>query len=143
MNHRPRMFAAVSLAAGLLLAGCVAPGRPPATGDAGPLTSADMKNFSAHDVVRWAHLDDLLGAHLDQIRCGEADGQAILADYVTVWNGREMVEFVRAHGYRSFRGPLSCRKNGSQLEVEVEITGRDGATLILTLLADGGLQGVG
>lgn len=143
MKRRPQMFAAVPLAAGLLLAGCTVTGRPPAAGDAGPLTSADTMSFSAHDVVRWAHLDDQLGAHPDQIRCGEADGRAILADYVTVWNGREMVAFVRAHGYRSFRGPLSCRRNGAQLEVEVEITGRDGATLILALLADGGLQGIG
>lgn len=107
------------------------------------MVTSSMKEFSARDVISWAHLDDTLDGHVDLIEVGEADGQSILAGYVTVWNGKEMVEFVKAHGYQSFRGPLDVKKNGRQLEVKVEITGKDGKTLVITLLADGGMQGAG
>ena len=130
-----KLFCAVlaSAAAMLLAASCAHPGRP---GDG-------AKDVSARDVISWAHLDDALGAHVDSIACGEADGKAILADYVMVLNGRNMVQFVKTHGYRSFRGPLAVRKLATSMEVDVEITGKDGATLVITLFADKTMQGVG
>ena len=99
--------------------------------------------FSARDVISWAQLDNALGQHLDSIACGEADGRAILGDYVMVLNGREMVDFVKAHGYRGSHGPTATRKLRTALEVDVEITGNDGAKMTVTLQSDGTMQGVG
>ena len=109
----------------------------------GVLTSDSLQSISAYDVMSWAHLDDALRYHLDQVGFGEADKKSILADYVIVLNGEEMVVFVRKHGYQSFRGPIAVRKRGTSLEVDVEITGKDGAKTIITLFADGTMQGVG
>jgi hypothetical protein len=135
-----KTFGAVlaSAAAILLVAACTHPGRP-----AGVVTSAGSKSLSPQNVIAWAHLDDTLGAHVESIVCGEADGKAVLADYVMVLNGQEMVQFVKAHGYRSHRGPLAVRRRAMSMEVDVEITGKDGATLVISLFADGTMQGAG
>jgi hypothetical protein len=107
------------------------------------LTSESIHDISAHDVISWAHLDDTLRYHLDRVGVGEADGKSILADYVIVQNGGEIVAFVRKHGYQSFVGPMAVRKNRNSIEVDVEITGKDGAKAIMTLFADGTMHGVG
>lgn len=107
------------------------------------LTSGSFHGISAYDVISWAHLDDILRHHLDQIESGEADGKCILAEYVIVQNGAEITAFIREHGYQSFRGPMTVRKRGTSMEVDVEITGRDGAKTLMILFADGTMQGVG
>ena len=109
----------------------------------GVLTSDSSQGVSAYDVISWAHLDDALRYHLSQVGVAEADGQSILADYVVALNGKDMVKFVREHGYQSFRGPIAVRKRATSLEVDVEISGKDGAKTVITLFADGTMQGVG
>lgn len=135
--------AAIGALMGLLVSSCES--EKGAIGDieTGVITSADLQNISANDVISWAHLDDVLRNHLDQVVVGEADGKSILADYVTVLDGHEMVVFVRQHGYQSFRGPIAVRKRGNAVEVDVEITGEQGAQTVITLYADGTMQGVG
>jgi len=128
----------------LLLAGVLV--RLPPSGTSTPTgvpTRESPHGISAQDVISWAHLDDTLRHHLDRIGTGEADGKAILADYVLVQNGSEIAAFIRQHGYQSFRGPMTVRKRGSSLEVDVEITGTDGAKTTMILYADGTMQGVG
>lgn len=136
MNTRYR-FPAAALAALTLLAAACARIAPPHA----PLGNA--KGFSAGDVIAWAHLDAALGGNPDALSVGAADGQCLVADRVMVWNGRDMVDFVKAHGYRSHRGPVAVRETPSQLLVDVEITGADGATLVITLKSDGHPQGRG
>jgi hypothetical protein len=109
----------------------------------GMVTSGSLRSISPYDVISWAHLDDVLRHHLDQVVVGEADGKSILADYVTVINGHEMVAFARKHGYQSFRGPIAVRKQGDSLEVDVEIMGEQGSKTVITLYADGTMQGAG
>jgi hypothetical protein len=38
---------------------------------------------------------------------------------------------------------MALRKNRNSIEVDVEITGKDGAKAIMTLFADGTMHGVG
>ena len=64
------------------------------------------------------------------LQTGRADGKLALSDYVMVLNGRELVDFVRDHGYKSFRGPVEIRKwPRGRLQVVVRVTGKDGKTV--------------
>ena len=68
----------------------------------------------ARDVIVEAHLDDRLANRIDELdrQTGRADGKLPLTDYVRVENGRELVDFVRKHGYRSFHGPVAVQGAG-------------------------------
>jgi hypothetical protein len=99
--------------------------------------------FIAGQVVAWADLDNALGKHLNEIKYGEADGVAILGDYVLVGNAAEMVQFVRNHGYAKQRGIIRLRETNSTFYVDVEIEGKDGQTLRVLLQSDGTEQGKG
>ncbi len=99
--------------------------------------------FTAGQVVAWADLDNALGKHLNEIKYGEADGVAILGDYVLVGNAAEMVKFVREHGYTKQRGIIRLRETDTTFYVDVEIEGKDGETLRVLLQSDGTEQGKG
>lgn len=101
---------------------------------------------SARDIILEAHLDDRLANRIDELdrRTGQADGKLSLSDYVMVLNGRELVDFVRGHGYKSFRGPVEIRKwPRGRLQVVVRVIGKDGKTVDAILESDGSVQGAG
>jgi len=101
---------------------------------------------SAREIILEAHLDDRLANRIDELdrQTGQADGKLALGDYVMVLNGRELVDFVRGHGYKSFRGPVEIRKwPRGRLQVVVRVTGRDGKTVDAILESDGSVQGAG
>lgn len=100
----------------------------------------------ARDVIVEAHLDDRLANRIDELdrQTGQADGKLPLTDYVTVENGRELVDFVRKHGYRSFHGPVEIRKwPQGRIQVVVRVKGKDGKTVDAILESDGSVQGAG
>jgi hypothetical protein len=101
---------------------------------------------SAREIILEAHLDDRLANRIDELdrQTGQADGKLSLGDYVMVLNGRELVDFVRGHGYKSFRGPVEIRKwPRGRLQVVVRVTGKDGKTVDAVLESDGSVQGAG
>lgn len=101
---------------------------------------------SAREIILEAHLDDRLANRIDELdrQTGQADGKLALSDYVMVLNGRELVDFVRGHGYKSFRGPVEIRKwPRGRLQVVVRVTGKDGKTVDAVLESDGNVQGAG
>lgn len=101
---------------------------------------------SAREIILEAHLDDRLANRIDELdrQTGQADGELALGDYVMVLNGRELVDFVRGHGYKSFRGPVEIRKWPlGRLQVLVRVTGKDGKTVDAILESDGSVQGAG
>lgn len=93
-------------------------------------------------VLTWAQLDQTL-ANPSKLQVGQADGQAILGDYVTLLNGADAKNFLRQHGYAKALRTLAVRRTQSTIEIDLEIEGKDGAKTTLTLKADGGKQGVG
>lgn len=93
-------------------------------------------------VLTWAQLDQTL-ANPSKLQVGQADGQAILGDYVTLLNGADAKNFLRQHGYAKTLRTLAVRRTQSTIEIDLEIEGKDGAKTTLTLKADGGKQGVG
>ncbi len=100
----------------------------------------------ARDIIVEARLDDRLANRLDELdgATGKADGKLALTDYVMVENGRELVDFVRRHGYRSFHGPVEIRKwPQGRVQVVVRVTGKDGRTVDAVLESDGSVQGAG
>jgi hypothetical protein len=101
---------------------------------------------SAREIILEARLDDRLANRIDELdrQTGKADGKLALSDYVMVLNGRELVDFVRGHGYKSFHGPVEIRKwPRGRLQVVVRVTGRDGGTMDAILESDGSVQGAG
>jgi len=101
---------------------------------------------SAREIILEAHLDDRLANRIDELdrQTGQADGKLALSDYVMVLNGRELVDFLRGHGYKSFRGPVEIRKwPRGRLQVMVRVTGKDGQTFDALLESDGKVQGAG
>lgn len=100
----------------------------------------------ARDVIVEAHLDDRLANRIDELdrQTGQADGKLPLTDYVRVENGRELVDFVRKHGYQSFHGPVEIRKwPQGRIQVVVRVKGKDGKTVDAILESDGSVQGAG
>ncbi|MEI7651549.1 MAG: hypothetical protein WCJ96_06040 [Verrucomicrobiota bacterium] len=105
--------------------------------------SSGDRGFSAGDVVTWAQLDDHFRDRTAKLEAGQADGKALLGRLVMLENGTEADQFLKAHGCVKISGPTGVRKLPTALEVEVEITGKDGKKLILILKSDGTPAGEG
>jgi len=107
------------------------------------LRSMGKSGFTAGDVVTWAQLDDHFRDQTVKLAVGQADGQALLGRLVLLENGAEAADFLKAHGCAQISGPIGVRKLPTALEVEVELTGKDGKKLILILKSDGTPAGEG
>lgn len=107
------------------------------------LRSTSERGFSAGDVVTWAQLDDTFLDRTAKLEVGQADGKTLLGRLVMLENGAEAADFLKAHGCAQISGPKGVRKLPTALEVEVEITGKDGQKLILILKSDGTPAGEG
>lgn len=105
--------------------------------------SSGERGFSAGDVVTWAQLDDHFRDRTAKLEVGQADGKALLGRLVILENGAEAAEFLKTHGCAQIAGPKGVRKLPTALEVEVELTGKDGQKLILILKSDGTPAGEG
>ncbi len=101
------------------------------------------KLFSAGDVVTWAQLDDTFLDRSAKLEVGQADGKTLLGRLVMLQNGAEAAAFLIAHGCVTLSGPIGVRKLTTALEVDVELTGKDGQKLILILKSDGTPAGEG
>ena len=107
------------------------------------IRSTGNKSFSAGDVVTWAQLDDHFRDRTAKLEVGAADGKALLGRLVMLENGAETAAFLKAHGCAQISGPIGVRKLPSALQVDIELTGKDGQKLILILTSDGTPQGEG
>ena len=107
------------------------------------LRSTGGRGFTAGDVVTWAQLDDHFRDQTVKLAVGQADGKALLGRLVLLENGAEAAEFLKAHGCAQISGPIGVRKLPSALQVDVELTGKDGQKLILILTSDGTPAGEG
>ena len=105
--------------------------------------STSERGFSVGDVVTWAQLDDYFRDRTVKLAVGQADGKALLGRLVMLENGAEATEFLTAHGCAQISGPTGVRKLPTALEVDIEITGKDGTKLILILKSDGRPAGEG
>jgi hypothetical protein len=105
--------------------------------------STGERSFSAGDVVTWAQLDDHFRDRTAKLEVGQADGKALLGRLVLLENGAEAADFLKAHGCAQISGPIGVRKLPTSLEVEIEITGKDGQKLVLILKSDGTPAGEG
>ena len=91
----------------------------------------------------WAQLDDYFRHRTAELEVGQADGKTLLGRLVMLENGAEATDFLKTHGCTQISGVVGVRKLKTALEVEVEITGKDGKKLILILKSDGTPQGEG
>jgi hypothetical protein len=107
------------------------------------IRSSGERDFSAGDVVTWAQLDDHLRDRTAKLEVGEADGKALLGRLVMLENAAEAADFLKAHGCAKISGPIGVRKLPSALQVDIELTGKDGEKLILILTSDGTPAGEG
>jgi hypothetical protein len=107
------------------------------------LRSNGGRSFTAGDVVTWAQLDDYFRDQSVKLAVGQADGKALLGRLVMLENGAETADFLKAHGCAQISGPIGVRKLHSALQVDVELTGKDGQKLILILTSDGTPAGEG
>ena len=107
------------------------------------LRTTGEKSFSVGDVMTWAQLDDTFLDRSAKLEVGAADGKAVLGRLVILENGAEAVAFLKAHGCARISGPIGVRKLPTALEVDVELTGKDGQKLVLTLKSDGTPAGEG
>ena len=107
------------------------------------IRSTGEKPFSAGDVVIWAQLDDTFLDRSAKLEVGAADGKTVLGRLVMLENGAEAADFLKAHGCTQISGPKGVRKLPTALQVEVELTGKDGQKLILILKSDGTPAGEG
>ena len=107
------------------------------------LRSTGGRGFTAGDVVTWAQLDDHFRDQTVRLAVGQADGKALLGRLVLLENGAEAADFLKAHGCAQLSGPIGVRKLPSSLQVDVELTGKDGQKLILILTSDGTPAGEG
>ena len=107
------------------------------------IRSTGNKSFSAGEVVTWAQLDDHFRDRTAKLEVGAADGKALLGRLVMLENGAETAAFLKAHGCAQISGPIGVRKLPSALQVDIELTGKDGQKLILILTSDGTPQGEG
>jgi hypothetical protein len=105
--------------------------------------STGERSFTAGDVVTWAQLDDHFRDQTVKLAVGQADGKALLGRLVILENGAEAADFLEAHGCAQISGPKGVRKLPTALEVEVELTGKDGKKFILILKSDGTPAGEG
>ena len=107
------------------------------------LRSTGERSFSAGDVVTWAQLDDHFRDRTAKLEVGQADGKILLGRLVMLENGAEAADFLKAHGCAQISGPIGVRKLPSALQVDIELTGKDGEKLILILTSDGTPAGEG
>jgi hypothetical protein len=107
------------------------------------LRSNGGRSFTAGDVVTWAQLDDHFRDQTVKLAVGQADGKALLGRLVLLENGAEAADFLKAHGCAQLSGPIGVRRLPSALQVDVELTGKDGQKLILILTSDGTPAGEG
>ena len=107
------------------------------------LRSNGGRDFTAGDVVTWAQLDDHFRDQTVKLSVGQADGKALLGRLVMLENGAETAAFLKAHGCAQISGPIGVRKLPSALQVDIELTGKDGEKLILILTSDGTPAGEG
>jgi len=107
------------------------------------LRTTGEKPFSVGDVMTWAQLDDTFLERSAKLEVGAADGKAVLGRLVILENGAEAVAFLKAHGCARISGPIGVRKLPTALEVDVELTGKDGHKLVLRLKSDGTPAGEG
>ena len=107
------------------------------------LRSNGGRGFTAGDVVTWAQLDDHFRDQSVKLAVGQADGKALLGRLVMLENGAETSAFLKAHGCAQISGPIGVRKLPSALQVDIELTGKDGEKLILILKSDGTPAGEG
>ena len=107
------------------------------------LRSTGGRSFSAGDVVTWAQLDDHFRDQSVKLAVGQADGKALLGRLVLLENAAEAAAFLQAHGCAQVSGPIGVRKLMTALQVDVELTGKDGQKLILILTSDGTPAGEG
>ena len=107
------------------------------------LRSNGGRGFTAGDVVTWAQLDDHFRDQTVKLAVGQADGKALLGRLVLLENGAEAAEFLKAHDCAQISGPIGVRKLPTALQVDVELTGKDGQKLILILTSDGTPAGEG
>ena len=107
------------------------------------IRSSGNRSFSAGDVVTWAQLDDHFRDQTVKLSVGQADGKALLGRLVMLENGAETAAFLKAHGCAQISGPIGVRKLPSALQVDIELTGKDGEKRILILTSDGTPAGEG
>ena len=107
------------------------------------LRSNGGRDFTAGDVVTWAQLDDHFRDLTVKLAVGQADGKALLGRLVLLENGAEAADFLKAHGCAQISGPTGVRKLPTALQVDIELTGKDGEKLILILTSDGTPAGEG
>jgi hypothetical protein len=107
------------------------------------LRSTGGNSFSAGDVVTWAQLDDHFRDQSVKLAVGAADGKAMLGRLVLLENAAEAAAFLKSHGCAQVSGPIGVRRLPSALQVDVELTGKDGQKLILILTSDGTPAGEG
>ena len=107
------------------------------------IRSSGERGFSAGDVVTWAQLDDHLRDRTAKLEVGQADGKTLLGRLVILENGAEAADFLKAHGCAQISGPIGVRKLPTALQVDIELTGKDGQKLILILTSDGTPAGEG
>ena len=107
------------------------------------LRSTGGRGFTAGDVVTWAQLDDHFRDQTVKLVVGQADGKALLGRLVLLENGAEAADFLKAHGCSQISGPIGVRQLPSALQVDVELTGKDGHKVILILTSDGTPAGEG
>ena len=107
------------------------------------IRSPGERGFSGGDVVTWAQLDDHFRDQSVKLAIGQADGKALLGRLVLLENAAEAADFLKAHGCAQISGPIGVRRLPSALQVDVELTGRDGQKVILILTSDGTPAGEG
>ena len=107
------------------------------------LRSTGGRGFTAGDVVTWAQLDDHFRDQTVKLAVGQADGKALLGRLVMLENAADAAGFLKAHGCARISGPIGVRKLPTALQVDVELTGKDGQKLILILTSDGTPAGEG
>jgi hypothetical protein len=132
------------LLASLVLVGChthseVASSATPAATSA---IETPSSRLTPEQVIAWADLPTNL-ARPELLIVGEADGQGVLGDYVTLMNGAEAKDFLLKHGYAKTLRIVEVRRTRSTIQVDLEISGKDGVQGLLMLYADGGKQGEG
>ena len=107
------------------------------------LRSKGGRSFSAGDVMTWAQLDDTFLDRTAKLEVGAADGKTLLGRLVLLENAAEAAAFLQAHGCAQVAGPTGVRQLPTALQVDVELTGKDGQKLILILTSDGAPAGEG
>jgi hypothetical protein len=107
------------------------------------IKNSGERGFSAGDVVTWAQLDDHFSDQTAKLSVGQADGKTLLGRLVILENGAEATDFLKAHGCAQISGPIGVRKLPTALQVDIELTGKNGQKLILILTSDGTPAGEG